>query len=274
MSCTISTEARLAKLWLTYAWADNQHRDVDFFAQELKAIGLDVRLDRWNISAGKRLWEQISVSIQDPAECDAWVLYATQNSLGSEACKEELAYALDRALSVRGEKFPIIGFFPSSINATLIPAPLKVRLYLTARDPDWRERIKAATEHRSPAIYPGDIDPFEIKLHRLPKQFLIEVRPRAGIWTPFLAAIPITEKDNVKPELAFGPSGRPPGASMISVRQPRPSLDGNMWVLLAENEANPTHSYFVVCESLPTALVFGSIDGPKFKVETAKLQLS
>ncbi len=89
-------------IWITYAWNDNVDGDVDFTAQELIRKGLDVKLDRWNLTAGKRLWGQIESFIQDPSKSDGWLLYATQASLGSQACKEEFAYALDRALHTRG----------------------------------------------------------------------------------------------------------------------------------------------------------------------------
>jgi len=46
--------------WLTYAWEDNDRQDVDFIAQELVYFGVDIQLDRWNIRAGRRLWEQIA----------------------------------------------------------------------------------------------------------------------------------------------------------------------------------------------------------------------
>jgi len=134
----------MATIWITYAWNDNSGGDVDFAAQELTRSGLTVKLDRWNIGAGRRLWEQIERFITDPNQCDAWLLYATQNSLGSEPCKEEFAYALDRALRSRGNPFPIIGLFPSTIDNQLIPAGLRTRLYVSITDPDWKERIKAA----------------------------------------------------------------------------------------------------------------------------------
>ena len=38
----------MAKIWLTYAWADNTHQDVDFVAQELTRYGLSVQLDRFS----------------------------------------------------------------------------------------------------------------------------------------------------------------------------------------------------------------------------------
>jgi hypothetical protein len=36
----------MTKLWLTYAWKDNEVEQVDFVAQELRKAGLDVRVDR------------------------------------------------------------------------------------------------------------------------------------------------------------------------------------------------------------------------------------
>ena len=45
------------KVWLTYAWADNENDDVDFIAQELRDFGSKVNLDRWNLNTGERLWE-------------------------------------------------------------------------------------------------------------------------------------------------------------------------------------------------------------------------
>ena len=101
----------MATVWITYAWADNEHRDVDFVAQELGRAGVTVKLDRWNLSAGKRLWEQIEAFICRPDQSDAWLLIATNNSLASEPCKEEFAYALDRALNSRGQEFPVIALF-------------------------------------------------------------------------------------------------------------------------------------------------------------------
>lgn len=57
----------MTTIWLTYAWADNETGDVDYAAQELAEVGLDVKLDRWNLQAGERLWPQIEAFIQDPA---------------------------------------------------------------------------------------------------------------------------------------------------------------------------------------------------------------
>src|ERR1700675_589149 len=103
-------------VWLTYAWADNSSGDIDFIGQELQQAGLIVKLDRWNIGAGKRLWDQIDSFITDPAQSDAWLLVATSASLASEACKEEFAYALDRALRTRGGDYPVIALFSGPVD--------------------------------------------------------------------------------------------------------------------------------------------------------------
>lgn len=100
----------MATIWVTYAWVDNEHDDVMFVVQELQRAGLQVKLDRWNIGAGRHLWEQIATFIDSPSESDAWVLYATQASLGSKACKEEIAIALQRALSKRRADFRSSGY--------------------------------------------------------------------------------------------------------------------------------------------------------------------
>src|SRR6266851_8521471 len=124
----------MASLWLTYAWIDNADRDVDFVAQQLADAGIEVKIDRWNLEAGRRLWDQIDSFIRDPARSDAWAMYATENSLRSEKCQEEYAYALDRALDTRGGTFPIIGIFPGSVASDLIPAGIKTRLYVSTAD--------------------------------------------------------------------------------------------------------------------------------------------
>lgn len=67
----------MATVWITYAWADNKHGDIDFVAQELQRAGLTVKLDRWNLFAGRRLWEQIEGFICKAEQSDAWLLAAT-----------------------------------------------------------------------------------------------------------------------------------------------------------------------------------------------------
>ncbi|KKN71657.1 hypothetical protein LCGC14_0418850 [marine sediment metagenome] len=261
----------MATVWLTYAWEDNKQGDVDFTAQELQRYGLTVKLDRWNISAGRRLWEQIEGFISKPEESDGWLLYATQASLQSQSCKEEFAYALDRALRTRGGTYPVIALFPGPIESSLIPSAIKTRLYVSLTDPDWKERVKAAVEGHAPAVNVRDLAPYYAKVHQSTArgaQWVIEVRPRAGTWSPFFAAVPLAEKGGVTPCILRGPRDRVPvGGGVLHMTGEGPSNDGAWWTLFADDEATPTQSYFVYCQQLPSILAFGVNGGqPQYKL--------
>ncbi len=272
-------EYRMSKkkksVWLTYAWDDNADGDVDFVANELVKSGLDIKLDRWNLSAGRRLWEQIESFICDSEKSDSWVLYATQTSLSSESCKEEFAYALDRALKTRGSTFPIIGLFPSTVDDGLIPAGIRTRLFVSLTDPDWKERIKASVEERESVIQGPPIEPYDINVHLIqdeePKTFAIEMRPRAGSWSPFMAAIPVAEKDILLyPPLRPGPKDQPQVVikytGSLSWNHGE-SLNGRYWVEKVNIEVTPTQSCYLFCKRLPSILVFGVHNGqPRYQV--------
>lgn len=251
----------MAKIWITYDWDDNANGDVDYIAQELKQLA-EIRLDRWNISAGKRLWEQIENFITSPEQSDAWLFVAKNNSLSSEACKEEFAYALDRALKIRGQQYPIIALFLGTCNQDLIPAGIRTRLYVSITDPDWKERIVAAAEGRLHQVHMHQMQPYYIHVHRdpkLPKPFIIEVRPRAGVWDPFIAAIPLVEKDIVNPHLLIGPRDMPTSHGfIIKYADDGPSSDGTLWLMCGSDQATPTRSYYINCKTLPSELSFGA----------------
>jgi hypothetical protein len=258
----------MATIWLTYAWDDNQHRDVDFVAQELVNYGVDVRRDRWNLRAGLPLWEQIEHFIQNEEQCNAWVLFATQNSLGSERCREEFRYALDRALNVRGNAFPIIGLFREAIDPALIPAAIRVRLYVSLAEPDWKERISAAAEGRGPVITQQVVPPFYIELRPNGNEgCIIEVRPRAGTWSPFIVAIPVIDGRDLIVEIACGPSGQPPMGDFQIGPFEGISDDGQWFYMGAQNQATPIQSYFIFCRRRPSKLLFGSRNGDTYIVD-------
>jgi len=263
--------SRKKSIWITYAWNDNVDGDVDFAAQELIKQGLDVKLDRWNLTAGKRLWEQIESFIQDPPKSDGWLLYATQNSLGNEKCREEFAYALDRALHTRGGDFPVIALFPAPVDTDLIPAGIRTRLFVSLTDPDWKERIIATVEKRQPSITPPQVEPYALTIHKLgDERYAIEMRPRGGTWAPFIVAIPATEKDRVSPRLHHGAARHPPtGIIMTALNSVKEGIsgDGRWWFTSAANEATPTQSYYLLCKQLPSLLIFGVEEGaPQYQV--------
>ncbi len=255
---------------MTYAWKDNQEKDVDFLTQELQGAGLTVKLDRWNIGAGKRLWEQISNFITDPKESDAWVLVATTNSLQSEPCKEEFAYALDRALKARGAQYPVVGLFVGPVDDGLIPPAIKTRLFVSVTDPDWKERIVAAAEGRQHNLVNLKVEPYYVHVHSGQpgdRQFATEVRPRAGVWAPFLAAVAMDEKEQVDPWIMIGPRDIPTNSGMLINTGAGPSGDDKLWIMGAGNQATPTESYYVWCKTLPKVLLFGvSGRSPQFQI--------
>jgi hypothetical protein len=45
----------MPKLWLTYAWVNNEKSDVDFIIQQLEKEGIEVNLDRVHVKAGERI---------------------------------------------------------------------------------------------------------------------------------------------------------------------------------------------------------------------------
>lgn len=266
----------MAKVWITYAWKDNEDGDVDFIAQELQALGLHVKTDRWDIQAGKRLWTQIESFIQSDAESDAWILYATQHSLSSEPCREEYAYALDRALNQRGTSFPVIALFPGPVENSLIPAGIRTRLYLSTTDPDWKERVLSAVENRSPAISRPLFEPYSLKVHSVEGGCLIEVRPRAGVWFPFSFAVPDDEKEKVderRPTFLFDAPGEPPPppdyyVSQLDALGTFTFDDGTRWWKIdPSGDVTPSKSFFLFAKEVPSVIAFGPRKGPLFRVE-------
>lgn len=164
----------VAKIWLTYAWKDNGERNVDFIIQELEEKGLEVGFDRAKLLAGRRLWDQIAEHISD-SELDAWAILVTRNSLQSEPCQEELAYALDRSLRLKGSKFPLIGIFPEPIDRELIPSSLATRLYVTLDNNEWADKIVAAATQKSPAKSIKGIPPYGYNWHNYNDKPVLEI---------------------------------------------------------------------------------------------------
>jgi hypothetical protein len=255
----------MATAWITYAWRDNQEGDLDFIVQELIRAGLAIKLDRWNIQAGRRLWEQIEKFITDPSQCDGWIMYATQNSLASEACREELAYALDRALSTRGGTFPIIALLPSHAEEGFLPAAIRTRLYVDLSDPDWKDRIVGAVANRQHVRSTAEMTPYFVKIHPAPSgfQLLLEVRPRAGVWYPFATCVDVREKDVVALVLRGGPRGFIPPIEGLNIAGGTGlSGDGQWYIETGYQAATPTHSYYLFYKKIPSRLAFGQLDTP------------
>lgn len=76
--------------WISYEWADNQYRDVDFVAQELQRVGLQVRLKQWDLSGSQPLREQVEPFVSQICQSNCWILIAAKGGLQQNAGNEEL----------------------------------------------------------------------------------------------------------------------------------------------------------------------------------------
>lgn len=256
------------KVWITYAWADNQTGDVDFVAQRLSEAGIEVRMDKWDLVVGQRLWDQIDRFISDANECDAWVWYVTQNSLGSGPCREEFAYALDRALAKRTANFPVIGLLQSSSEHALLPASLRTRLYVNIQQDDWVSQVLAGVNGIAPGARGEAVKPYEVTVHQptgKPYSFVVEMRPRGGYWGPCFVGVKVAEREETRYLLSLyailGPKGHPPELTPDI----GPELNAQNFAELGEpfctcvydEECTPTRSLFAYFSKLPSVLAFG-----------------
>jgi hypothetical protein len=242
------------KLWLTYAWKDNEDAQVDHVYHELIDANLDVRLDRTQLTVGHRLWPQIDAGITDPDKCDGWAIYATKKSLESEPCLEEIAYALDRAHRKRETDFPIIGIFPESLDRNLIPSAIATRLYVDLRDPEWKLKIaQALGDAKAKRSIPRP-PPYFFRIHSAEWGPCIEIRPRSGRWHPFYVMVPGKEKDRIT-SLFTGPSGYPVNyGTVIGGECSYGEYEGRSTTNLVDSLT----SAYVSFSELPSCIVFGT----------------
>lgn len=154
----------MKKIWLTYAWKDNEDQNIEYVIKTLEEVGLEVAVDRTHIIPGQRIWPQIDKNISSK-DIDGWVIFVTENSLRSEPCLEELAYALDRSLRTRGPAFPIIGLFPAPMDPDIIPSAIATRLYVSLNQKNWAQLVANGITQTNPSRLKSNVAPFFIHLY-------------------------------------------------------------------------------------------------------------
>ncbi|MBA7569610.1 hypothetical protein ES708_11351 [subsurface metagenome] len=251
----------MKKLWLTYAWKDNEDQNLDYIVQELDKLDLEVKFDRRNLVPGQRLWDQIGKQITDPDQCEAWGILLTSNSLKSGPCIEELAYALDRALEAKGEHFPMFALMTDSITSKDLPPSLKVRLCIPLTNNDWKDQVESACHKRPTGFTPQGLSDFVLTEHIADNGFCLEMRPRFDKIAPVAVAVDFDEKEsgNVFAS-SLGPAGIIPTGYVAHSRIDSETTltDGTKaWVWGADNETNSTYSYFLFYKSRPKRIWFG-----------------
>ena len=251
----------MKKFWLTYAWVDNEDKDIDFIIIELKNLGIEVKFDRRNLIPGKKLWQQIGSNITDPDKCDAWGIVLTKNSIKNTKCMEELYYALDRALDERNDVFPILALLHSILPGDLPPA-LKIRKYIVLENSNWAEQTVAAINEAEPDFtLPKNLSSFIIKEHETNNGKCLEIKPRFDRISPYGIAVEYKEKESGNVINGnHGPSGIIPNGHVAFNRINSESTltDGTRcWVWGADNEINSTNSIYLFYKKRPKRIWFG-----------------
>jgi len=179
-------------LWITYSWADDAEGDFSYLVEELKTVGVEATYDRVALIPGRRLWEQIGDRILN-SPLSGWAYLLTPRSLESQPCREELAYALDRALKEKGKEFPLLGLL-HRVPIDEVPPALRVRLCVSLASPDWKEEILAGLESRPPKRAKELKTRYVWRLHKGyggdSENTAVEVRPRFGGISYWRFAVP------------------------------------------------------------------------------------
>lgn len=254
------------KVWLTYAWADNEEGDFAYLVQELDRAGISAIYDKIAIIPGRKLWPQIADNISNE-EISAWAYLITPNSLSSAACQEELAYALQRALETCGEEYPLIGLL-HNVSIREVPMPIRVRLCVDLANPDWIEEIRAALSGAPPRREVPEKNPLIIKIHT---DYLgragnnaIEIRPRFGELRYWRLAFPSKGPQPVNWGLGPANGGGIAGVRMETMEGEFKDVGGiSMKFVGAGSPLTPSTSAYAVFESeLPDKVFFGIAQEP------------
>ncbi len=255
----------MPKIWITYAWKDNHDGDFDYLAAQLKNAGIEAEYDRIALIPGQRLWEQIERRIADPG-IDGWASLLTPASISSEACREELAYALDRTLTARGHVFPLIGLM-RDVSLEAVPAPLRVRLCVDLRSPNWIDQVRAGLEQRPTRPAPNALGQVAVVVHRnhggRPGCFAIEIRVRLGRLPHWRVAVPTSEPS--WESCGLGPSGgQGPTPMQVEVIEGNLEMEGSPWRFCGGSQpvTPDTSLYVVFATGQPRRLAVAFAGGP------------
>lgn len=247
-------------VWITYAWADNQEGDFSYLVQELRTVGVEAKYDRIAIIPGRDLWDQIANEIAQ-GQIDGWAYLLTPSSLASEPCREELAYALNRALSTRGRDFPLIGLL-HGVRIQDVPPALRIRLCVSLGSPNWKEETKAGLEGRAPRVADAPQTQYIWRVHQnyrgVATSTAIEVRPRFGELMYWRFAVPSSASVAT---WGYGPSGGGTLSGTLTM-----SIDGGSgningipitWFGAGDRLSPGISAYVVFNGALPDFVAFG-----------------
>ena len=180
-------------LWITYARRDDDQGDFAYLVQELRKVDVEATYDRVALVPGRSIWDQIGDRITK-GPIDGWASLCTPRGLESDRCREELDYALNRALATKGRTFPLIGLL-HQVQVEDLPPALQVRLCVNLSDPEWTTQVRAGLEGKAPPASTATKLKFIFGQHENFRGTMglhgIEVRPRYGEITPWRLLVPV-----------------------------------------------------------------------------------
>jgi hypothetical protein len=251
--------------WITYSWADNAQGDFSYLVQELAPAGVSATYDRIALIPGRDLWAQIGDKITAGA-IDGWGYLLTPSSLASEPCREELAYALDRAIHTKGRDFPLIGLL-HGVRIQDVPPALRVRLCVSLASPTWKEEVRAGLLNRPPEVASAPQTKYVWSTHAGyggdAGHSAIEVRPRFGEVMYWRFAVPASVS---VVRFGHGPAG---GGAIAPVQHS--SVDGGTgdlggqavkWFGAGDKLSPGTSAYAVFSGPVPSFVHFSEAQEP------------
>ncbi|WP_157213000.1 toll/interleukin-1 receptor domain-containing protein [Pseudomonas sp. M47T1] len=251
-------------LWVTYAWADNTENDFDYLIQEIEAHGIPTKYDKIAIVPGQHIWSQIDKHI-DASIISGWAYLITPASLASKACQEELAYALQEALSKEGSNLPIIGLL-HNVSVSDLPKSLSTRLLVSLNDPNWKEAIKSGINQVPPPRSASQQAPYVFKVHEnycgVIGRNAIEFRPRFGELSYWRVG---ATKEGKFLSYGQGPSngGAHSLTKLTAIESSIKILDDDYSYFGQEGPLTPSRSAYIVFDGeLPNFVFFGVASAP------------
>jgi hypothetical protein len=96
----------------------------------------------------------------------------------------------------------------------VIPSAIATRLYVSLQESDWAKRVAAGANLEVPSQQQTKIAPYVLHATEEHNRLVIELRPRAGRWNPFVILVPDAQRERLL-TVGFGPAGRPPAISLV-----------------------------------------------------------
>ncbi|HYI93236.1 MAG TPA: hypothetical protein VEX68_06810 [Bryobacteraceae bacterium] len=234
-------------VWITFATENNIDGDIDYLAQEISRSGLRTRLHPLFPGEDDKIDRLMPAFLGRPDQCDAWILYASAESLGGDRI-DKLRRVVEHAEAQRAG-FPRIGL-PTNADTLAKAEQISLSSRIFVDDPEWRGRLSAALGADLPGVASNQtgLPPYVAKLQPLEKgpfRYTFEFRPKMKRWDPVLFAILPEERSLVAPEIQNHPY------------EEGFSDDAEWYFLRGQVPATPQNSYVVAMKGLPTRLAFG-----------------